>query len=699
MQNRNWTGRSKARTGWVPRLCTPALIALTVLCSAGAVPAFAQPQPQTVSEKGSVTGTFTVQSGDPQPGTVAAHQYRYTVTDDGGQDYTLSFDEALIADAGGPRALDRKRVAVEGTFTRVVPADPSTPVRIDVSAIELAPGVAPSAPEPLGLTGQQKFATVLCRFADSTDTSPVSVSYMDGLLGDTSPGISHFWRENSFDLINNLGSVIVDWHNLPSPRSTYITGTSSSPEANLGLLAEDCAATADDEIDYRQFVGINMVFNQWLDNSAWGGTWRMTLDGVQRTWGTTWMPPWGIVNQRILGHEMGHAYGLPHSSGNYGLVYDSRWDVMSGGGSMGPTDPTYGALGTHTIAYHKDKLGWIPAVRKYTVAPNSCQVLTIDYLSQVPPTSGTYLMAQIPVGSGHFFTVEARKNFGYDDGRLPGEAIVIHDVVTTRREPAHVMDATQGNTNDAGAMWLPGETFTDAPSGVSVAVLAATANGWSVQITKGSGTCTGPPANDAFASSVSINDNPDGLNGSSTNATKESGEPNHAGNAGGKSVWYSFTPLSAGTLALDTATSTFDTLLGVYTGHAVGSLTTVASNNDDPGGGTQSRIPAFPVAAGTKYSVAVDGVGGVGGGIKLNWSYVPHTSDAFASAIALSAPPAARPAPRSAPPSKRESPTTRGTRVPTRSGTPTHLRPTGPSRSTPSAAPSTPSSPSTPAAR
>ncbi len=425
----------------------------------------------------------------------------------------------------------------------------------------------------------------------------------------------------------------------------------------------------------------------------------MTLDGVQRTWGTTWMPPWGILNQRVLGHEMGHAYGLPHSSGNYGLVYDSRWDVMSGGGSVGPTDPTYGSLGTHTIAYHKDKLGWIPAVRKFTVAPNSCQVLTIDYLSQVPPTFGTYLMAQIPIGSSHFFTVEARKNFGYDNGRLPGQAIVIHDVLTTRREPAHVMDATAGNTNDAGAMWLPGEIFTDAPSGVTVAVLASTANGWSVQITKGSGTCTGPPVNDAFGSSVPVNDNPDGLNGSSTNATKESGEPNHAGNAGGKSVWYSFTPPNDGTLALDTATSSFDTLLAVYTGNAVGSVTTVASNNDDPGGGTQSRITAFPVAAGTKYSIAVDGVGGAGGGLKLNWTYIPDSSDTFASAIPLSAPPAARPASRSAPPSKRESPTTPGIRVGTPSGTPTHPRPMGPSRSTLSGAPSTRSSPSTPAAR
>ena len=164
-------------------------------------------------------------------------------------------------------------------------------------------------------------------------------------------------------------------------------------------------------------------------------------------------------------------------------MYDSSWDVMSGGGDFfGSPDPTYGRLGTHTIAYHKDKLGWIAAARRYTAAANSCQVITMDYLSQVPPTSGTYLMAQIATGTNRFYTVEARKNLGYDNGRVPGQAIVIHDVLTTRSEPAHVVDATlNDDPNDAGAMWLPGETFTG--SGVTISVLAATTDGWSVQIT------------------------------------------------------------------------------------------------------------------------------------------------------------------------------------------------------------------------
>ena len=50
--------------------------------------------------------------------------------------------------------------------------------------------------------------------------------------------------------------------------------------------------------------------------------------------------------------------------------------------------------------------------------------------------------------------------------------------------------------------------------------------------------------------------------------------------AGGASVWYSWTAPLEGEVEIDTVGSDFDTLIGVYTGNAVGSLTEVASNDD-----------------------------------------------------------------------------------------------------------------------
>ena len=187
---------------------------------------------------------------------------------------------------------------------------------------------------------------------------------------------------------------------------------------------------------------------------------------------------------------MGHAFGLLHSSGPYGqddplysdTTYDSQWDVMSGGRSLVPY-PGYGYLGVHTIAYHKDFLGWIPAGRKYVAPRNSTRTITLERLAQ--PGSEGYLMAHIPIGDSptDFYTVETRLFAGYDD-EIPDEAVVIHKVDTTLEDRlAQVVDIdNNGDPNDAGAMWTPGEIFTDLANGIEVSVDAARSTSFQVTI-------------------------------------------------------------------------------------------------------------------------------------------------------------------------------------------------------------------------
>ena len=140
------------------------------------------------------------------------------------------------------------------------------------------------------------------------------------------------------------------------------------------------------------------------------------------------------------------------------------------------------------------------------------------------------------------------------------------------------------------------------------------------------------PANDPFAGATPISGAQSSITGTNAVATKESGEPIHAGNAGGRSVWYRWTAPSSGTVTIDTAGSAFDTLLGVYTGTSLNGLTAKAAN-DNFALLTSSWV-SFAVTAGTVYLVAVDGKGGASGALKLNWS-LPPANDAFASATAL----------------------------------------------------------------
>jgi subtilisin family serine protease len=128
------------------------------------------------------------------------------------------------------------------------------------------------------------------------------------------------------------------------------------------------------------------------------------------------------------------------------------------------------------------------------------------------------------------------------------------------------------------------------------------------------------PANDAFSAAATISVAANGsTTGSTSNATKESGEPSHAGNAGGASVWYRFTAPTTGSYTVSTEGSGFDTLLGVYTGSPVGALTQVAANDDNGAGGLWSRA-TFSAMAGTTYSVAIDGYGAASGSVTLGWT-------------------------------------------------------------------------------
>jgi subtilisin-like proprotein convertase family protein len=128
-------------------------------------------------------------------------------------------------------------------------------------------------------------------------------------------------------------------------------------------------------------------------------------------------------------------------------------------------------------------------------------------------------------------------------------------------------------------------------------------------------------APDAFASGQTVVGSSGVVMATNFFATKEPNEPYHGGKQGGSSVWYSWTPNADGIATFDTRGSTFDTLLGVYTGTSLSNLTLVAC--DDDSGGFYTSMASFNVAANLTYRIAVDGMTGDAGTFLLNWSLEP----------------------------------------------------------------------------
>ncbi len=141
----------------------------------------------------------------------------------------------------------------------------------------------------------------------------------------------------------------------------------------------------------------------------------------------------------------------------------------------------------------------------------------------------------------------------------------------------------------------------------------------------------GPPPNDNFSNARALSGNNVSVRGFNIRATRESGEPLHSstdGWIGDHSVWYRWTAPSFGRATVDTCEANIDSILAVYTGSAVNTLSRVADNNNhvDCGGSWGSKL-AFDTTAGTTYRIAVGDAGGLREStFKLKLAFAPDTT-------------------------------------------------------------------------
>jgi len=439
----------------------------------------AQPQtdtPEPLMSDSTVTlnGTLQIIHGDAQDGTVMEPQ-AFIASDEAWVeiDYTPILDTMYMTEIEATgQLLDRD------------PTSDDEPLLLEDA------NIGPRLGERRTVTGNTRWINVACRFADMVTVTPKPVDYFADMMVNEAPAMDHYWRAISGDRVNIEGSDSVGWYDLPFMKNYYIQLTAQNTGMGLRKLLQDCAAQAlaNDRVDFTQYGGINIMLNDTFGCCAWGGSMSLTINGKVHNFRTTWLPPWAYTSLHVIAHEMGHGWGLPHSSGPYGQVYDSAWDVMSGGTRMldfcriGHDD--YGCHQVGTIGHHLDILGWIDEDRVITVYPTESKTITINALTAEDDGNRDALLVRIPINGSDtvFYTIEVRNFDGYDRN-LPGEAVLLHHVNLDRSSPAHVVDAdNNGNPNDEGAMWLVGETFKDSVTNVSVFVTSREGSTFTVQI-------------------------------------------------------------------------------------------------------------------------------------------------------------------------------------------------------------------------
>lgn len=116
-------------------------------------------------------------------------------------------------------------------------------------------------------------------------------------------------------------------------------------------------------------------------------------------------------------------------------------------------------------------------------------------------------------------------------------------------------------------------------------------------------------------------------------ATRQAGEPSHAGSPAAKSVWTRWQAPSAGRLRFHTLGSDFDTVIAIYQGNSTANLVRVAQ--DDDGARFLNSEVNVDVDAGVTYAVVVDGFGGSSGRIVLGWSFAPELGSTSPSRLPI----------------------------------------------------------------
>ena len=120
-----------------------------------------------------------------------------------------------------------------------------------------------------------------------------------------------------------------------------------------------------------------------------------------------------------------------------------------------------------------------------------------------------------------------------------------------------------------------------------------------------------------------------GYNGTQTFVTspgKDPDEPNACGVIGGASYWFTYRPPTNGMVSIDTAGSTFDTVLGIYVdnGQNLGysSLLSVTCN-DNCSTNILTSCVQYTASPSTNYFIMLDGVNGATGTARLSYHLQP----------------------------------------------------------------------------
>ncbi len=298
--------------------------------------------------------------------------------------------------------------------------------------------------------------------------------------------------------------------------------------SNEVLAAESSTITY---ANYQRFIFMFNCTGSYAVNQGQGGEAQLCVPQNTGVVNSVCTAPNGLVTSSVMWlfgsattdgptitHELGHNLGNAHASiyecEPYSFIPPTRFEQGCLTQEYGDiTDVLGGAAGNgkmyHLDALHKANAGWLTSANYPTLStPGSYTYKLMPYES----ASTGVLSLKIPRGNtGTFFTVEYRQPIGFDSTLgnncasctyTKGVAIKLADTYpgtggggdtqNIDTTPNSLQSGSYYNSNDhADAALLPGKTFTDSETGITVNTVSADSTGATVTVNvPSSASCT-----------------------------------------------------------------------------------------------------------------------------------------------------------------------------------------------------------------
>jgi hypothetical protein len=253
----------------------------------------------------------------------------------------------------------------------------------------------------LGLSEQTPWAVLLFKFSDDLAEHRPRALYerLFTAAGTGTMNLVDYFSEMSHGRVDLSGSKVFGWFVLPIKRSDYEVPTIKPGKLGRGELVSLCLKTvADAGVDISGFPKRVISLNA-IETELFGYFGTAVCDSTS-------------LRPSLVGHEMGHGYGLEHSrQDGWDLDYKDFWDIMSADDTAKAPHSEYGSVGPGLNAANMRSCGWLDEGRVYTAPMASTYTRRIKLRPLHRHELDGYLAAQI----GEFL-VEYRPKRRWDAG-------------------------------------------------------------------------------------------------------------------------------------------------------------------------------------------------------------------------------------------------------------------------------------------